>query len=194
MYSVTVEDEATPWLQWAMTEFPDFRRKALKSLGWYMQKEIKKGIKSRAPGGRAYAPFLPAKVRRKLDEAFDKKGKRSYAPLGGLAKAVGYQYKSSGDVVVGWLSESAVRLGTKQEKGAKVRITGKMRRAYLAAGIGIKPGRKEVVIPARPTIEPMSDVLVPKAAGYVEGKIWGYLTKGSPINVPKSRRKYVVRG
>lgn len=111
-----------------------------------------------------------------------------------MAKAVGYQYKSSGDVVVGWLSESAVRLGTKQEKGAKVRITGKMRRAYLAAGVGIKPGRKEVVIPARPTIEPMSDVLVPKAAGYVEEKIWGYLTKGSPINVPKSRRKYVVRG
>jgi len=36
MYSVTVEDEATPWFQWAMTEFPDFRRKALKSLGWYM--------------------------------------------------------------------------------------------------------------------------------------------------------------
>jgi hypothetical protein len=69
-----------------------------------------------------------------------------------------------------------------------------MRRAYLAAGIGIKPGRKEVVIPARPTIGPMRDVLLPKAPKYVEDKIFGYLTIGGPKNVFKSGKEYKVWG
>lgn len=195
MYSVTVEDEATPWLLWAMNEFPDLQRKAMKSLGWHMQREIKKGIRSRAPGGRAYAPFLPAKKRRELDKAFGRQGQRSYRPLGGLVKAVGYHYsKQTGGVVVGWLSASAAKFGEIHEKGKKVRVTKKTRLAFLSAKLGMKPSTTEIDIPARPTIGPMRDVLLPKAPKYVEDKIFGYLTKGVPKKVFKSGKKYKVWG
>jgi hypothetical protein len=193
MYTIEIYDEATPWLKWAMDEFPGFRRKALKSAGWMMQKKIKAGIKSRMPGGRAYAAFMPAKRRRELEIAFGGKGKHRYAPLGKLARAIGYQYREdAGEVVVGWLSRSAVQLGTLHEKGGTTKVTGKVRRGYLAS-IGISKTKKEIDIPARPTIGPMKRVLVPEIPGYVEDKIWGYLIKGSRSGIKASRRKYVVR-
>lgn len=166
----------------------------MKSLGWMMQKEIKKGILSSAPGGRAYAAFMPPNKRRKLERALKGKGKRTYTPMGKLARAIGYQWRETeGGVVVGWLSHSAVRLGTMQEKGFRRKITKKLRRAYMAAGIGLRPGKQEIIVPARPTIGPMRDVLAPKAAPYVEEKIWEYLGKGAPA-FERSRRKYRVLG
>ena len=50
--SITITDTATPYLNFIAETKPDWMRKALKSTGWMMQKEIKQGIRSGAPGGR----------------------------------------------------------------------------------------------------------------------------------------------
>ncbi len=192
MLTISVDDQVTAWLEWASEEFPALRRKAMKSLGWDFQKKIKAGIRSGSPGGRAYAAFMPPDKRRKLEKVFGNRGKKEYKPLGRLAAAVGYQYQeATGGVIVGWLSHSAVNIGTKMEKGFQKTVTPKLRRAYFAAGLGIS--KPIITVPARPTFEPMREVLTPGAAAYVEGKIWEYLGKGAPP-VGTSRRRYLVRG
>ncbi len=141
--SVTIswEDMATPWVEDVIKVMPNMRRRALKSLGWWMQKEIREGIKSGAPGGRRYAPL--SGIKRKKDTAGRsamKKGSAKGKVLGKLGKAVGYQYKEEdGSVSVGWLSKSAVYLGSIQEKGKTVAVTGKMRNFWWeSAWSGVK--------------------------------------------------------
>lgn len=109
---ISIDDQASPWLKWAMKEFPNWRRKAMKSLGWYVSKKIKEGIRSGSPGGQQYERFMPAARRRKIRQE-----KKTYYPyFGKLVRAIGYQYNpSEGSVVVGWLSQSAVKLGSKHE-------------------------------------------------------------------------------
>lgn len=55
---ITITDTATPYLNFIAETKPDWMRKALKSTGWMMQKEIKQGIRSGAPGGRRYPNFM----------------------------------------------------------------------------------------------------------------------------------------
>ena len=44
---ITITDTATPYLEFIAKTKPDWTRKAMKSVGWMMQKEIKAGIKIR---------------------------------------------------------------------------------------------------------------------------------------------------
>jgi hypothetical protein len=188
---ITVEDQASPWLKWAMHQFPDYQRQALKSAGWYGQKEIKAGIRSGAPGGHKYKERMPAKKRAKLERR-----KSSRFPwFGKLVQAIGYQYlDAQGTVVIGWLSPSAVRLGQIHEGGTNRVVTPETRRRYFAAGIGIS--KKIIQVPKRPTIEPMAAELAPKWAPYIEGKIRSYIERDGRMTFssPSSRRKYVVKG
>lgn len=189
---VHVTDEATPWLNYFIDFFPAWERKALKSAGWWMSKEIKKGIKSKAPGGKKYPAFMPAKKRRALEGIFGRKEKRSYAPMGALARAVGYQYfPSSSSVIVGWLSNSATKLGLIMEEGEVYPVTDEMRLAFAAAGVPIDSTTKIIDIPPRPTIGPMAEYLKPKVAGYMEEKVWEYEKKGVK-KVKKKKKKYKV--
>jgi hypothetical protein len=188
---VIVEDHAAPWLKWAMAKFPDYQRKALKSAGWYGQKEIKAGIRSGAPGGQKYKERMSAKKRAKLERRKSTK----FPWLGKLVQAIGYQYlEAQGAVVIGWLSNSAIRLGQKHEGGASRIVTPDIRRRYFAAGIGIS--KKVIQVPKRPTIEPMAAELAPKWAPYIEEKIRSYIEKDGRIafSAPSSRRKYTVKG
>ncbi len=190
--SVEIIDEATPWLQWAAQEFPDFTRSALKSTGWWLSREIKKGIRSGAPGGRPYKPRLPAKKRRELEKAFGGRVKRSYPWMGQLSRAVGYQYrKNENAVVVGPLSVSAVRLFQKHEAGTSYPVTKKTRRAFAAAKIPLAKGKKFIRLPKRPTIEPVYDAYHDKIAPHIEEKIWSYIA-GKKIKPRKSKRRYTV--
>lgn len=190
---LTIIDAATPFLQYMAQTKPDWMRKAMKSAGWMVQKEIKAGIKSASPNGRAYAKFMPSKMRSKLEKAFGNRGKRNYIPFGKLANAIGYQYDQSIQTVkVGWLSKSAVKIGEKLESGYKRVITRKMRDYFFMSGVPLS-SKNEMVIPARKTYGPMKEKVEPKIASYVENKILEYMQKGTP-GPSTTRRRYRVRG
>ena len=192
---ISFEDGASPWLEWAAKEIPAFAASALKSTGWMMQKKIKEGIKSKAPGGVPYAPTMKAKRRKALDKAFGREPRGSYPVLGKLRKAIGYQFdKKRLEVTVGWLSLSAVQLGKRLEEGFQTPVTHRMRLAFAAAGLGM-PRKASFAAPARPTIGPMYDALQNKIYPYMEGQIWDYMQGKNARSKPKNpKKKYVVKG
>lgn len=191
--TVEVIDEASPWLEWAAEAFPNFTRSALKSTGWWLSQEIKKGIRSGAPGGKRYPKRMEAKRRRPLEAKFGGQSKRMYPWLGQLPKAVGYQYqKGDNSVLVGPLSPSAVKLFEKHESGSRSPATRKVRRAYFAAGVGISPSKRTIDLPARPTIGTIYEAYESKITPHVEEKIWSYLTGSKSRSKRTSARKYRV--
>lgn len=186
-------DSASPWLEWAAKEYPNYATRALKSAGYWVSQEIKKGIKSGAPGGQRYAPTLPTHTRQLIDMAFGKKEKKDYPILGRLRNAIGYEYEKNNNAVrVGWLSISAVRLGKRLEDGFTTKVTAKMRKALAAVGLGMS-GKSFFRAPPRPTIEPMYNALHKRIAPYMEEKIWQYIN-GAGGGPAKTRRKYLVKG
>lgn len=193
---ISFEDGASPWLEWAAKEIPKFAASALKSTGWMMQKKIKEGIKSKAPGGVPYAPTVPARKRKLIDMAFGKEPRAQYPVLGKLRKAIGYQFdKRHLEVTVGWLSLSAVQLGKRHEEGFDIPVTNRMRFA-LIYGMWSGITKKRVFrVPARPTIGPMYDALQNKIYPYMEDQIWSYLQGNGTRSRPKNpKKKYVVKG
>lgn len=191
---VEITDSASPWLEWAAKEFPKFAASALKSTGWMMQKEIKKGITSRAPGGRPYPASIPAGKRKLFDKAFGKEPKARYNPMGRLRQAIGYQFdKRRQEVTVGWLSISAVRLGKRLEEGFSIPVSERMRTALAA--VGIATSSKHFTVLPRPTIGPMYDVLESQIYPYMEGKIWEYVQGNRARSQPsKPKKRYIVKG
>jgi len=198
---VDVQDNASPWLAEQALLCPKRMNTALKSLGWWMQKKIKEGIKNGAPGGKAYSPLIPDSRRRLIDQFFGNSGRRGNDGrfLGELVKAVGYEKPGATEryedqtLLVGWLSKSAVELGSKMELGAQIPITEKMRVPFLAAGIPISRKKRSIVIPARPTFDPLRAVLVPQIPGYLERKMQSYLAGNDRRGKKTSYRKYRVR-
>ena len=75
---ITITDTATPYLNFIAETKPDWMRKALKSTGWMMQKEIKQGIRSGAPGGRRYPNFMAPARRAAFESAFGAKLRKAY--------------------------------------------------------------------------------------------------------------------
>lgn len=188
---VKIIDTATPFFRHVAKTLPREFDRALKSTGWWLQQEIKKGIKAGAPGGQPYKPFTDVTTSRVLDSMRGrgkiKSGKRyraarkfrsDHRPLGRLYPATVYRfYKDSRRVVIGWVSASAQRYGAMQEKGTRYQITPKMRRFYWAAGIPLSKGKTFIDVPARPTIGPEYQENAQKVPGYIEDKILGYIQK-----------------
>jgi len=191
-------DAATPFLNYMAQTKPDWMRKSLKSAGWWMGQEIKKGIRSGAPGGQKYIERMSNQRRQDIDDIMasknaNRKPQRSYPIMGDLPKSVGYQYSES-SVLVGYLSKGAVRIGQWQENGVTQTVTDKMRRLMFGADIGLQQGRNFIITPARPTFAPMKRALEPKIADYIETKIINYMQKGTGWEPSTKTRKYRVRG
>lgn len=193
---ITITDTATPYLEFIAKTKPDWTRKAMKSVGWMMQKEIKAGIKSGSPGGHKYANFMPPTMRAQFEAAFGAKVRRAYlgyTPLGKMFRAVGYQYDArSQSVKVGWLSSSAKRLGEQIERGYTKQITEPMRRTLFAGGFQLAKGKTSFRIKPRKTFGPMKTSLQPKLVPYLEAKIGEYAL-GKSTQFASSRRAYKVR-
>lgn len=188
--NIVVIDNVSGWLRSTIDNAPNWKRKALKSTGWFMQKQIKAGIRSGAPGGQQYAKTMPNNVRRDIERAFGHETKSRYPVLGKQAQAVGYQYNTNDSVETGWLSASAAMIGSVAESGGTRTVTEKMKTVFATAGHPI--GKKSViVIPERPTFGPMYRVLNPQIQPYMEKKIFDYVEKGDP-GASNSTRKYVV--
>jgi hypothetical protein len=179
--NIQIINTATPFLRRVASELPRETRKAIKSSGWWLQQDLKRGIAAGAPGGQQYERFsqLPSRLRtrkRKRKRVWGERNTRK-KPLGRLGAAVRYKfYSDSIRAVVGWISPGAKRLGTLQEQGKNTTVTPRMRKMFAAAGIPL--GRKaEIRIPRRPTIEPEYRAKAPEIPRYVETKILEYIRR-----------------
>jgi hypothetical protein len=192
MLTSTILDSASEVLAYYAAEYPNLIRKVMKSAGWMMQKQIKAGILSGAPGGSKYPAILPQPFRARLDELQGSAVKTDTKIMGKLVQAVGYQY-ADGVLCVGWLSETAVRYGEMEEEGAVKPFDTQARQRFLEAGLTPRMDKSEIVIPKRSTYSRMFLILQGQIAPYIEEKMDEYLTKGVPDPV-KNPRKYVVKG
>lgn len=179
-------DTATPFLKKIANKNPEYMDRAVKSAGWYMQQEIKQGIRSGAPGGRPYRNYSDITRSRTLEAMRGRKGKRkrrlsaAHKPMGRLYNAVRYKfYSDSHRVLVGWVSRSSEKIGTIQEEGKRVNVTPKMRKFFWAAGYNISPKKRYIEIPARPTIDPEYRENRREIPQYIEKKIWSYMESDS---------------
>ena len=191
---IQIEDGATPFLDKVIAEKPKWLGSALKSAGFWAQKEIKAGIRSGAPGGHAYEPLMPIYLRKKLEAALHGSNRSNYKAMGKLVNAVGYDKSraDSGVVTVGWLSQSAVIVGSKQELGFFNRVTEHMRRAFSAAGMPLPASQDKIQVIARPTYGPMQKVLQVGAPEKVRKKLEAYLTGAQQRTAASSSRVYKV--
>lgn len=191
-FEIAVFDDVTGYLQGLAKNFPVFWQRSLKSLGWMMQKEIKAGIQSGAPGGQSYDKKMPVAKRQLLDTIFRNQVQQRYPLFGKLRTAVGYDKSkvNQGYVTVGWLSRSAVYFGSKMEKGDFYFVSRKMRAAFRIGGLKIK--KDEIVIPKRETFGPMRRVLAPKVAPYLTDKMAAFINDPKLRGEASSRRRYRV--
>ncbi|MDF2631430.1 MAG: hypothetical protein K0Q85_26 [Caproiciproducens sp.] len=189
-----LQDEARPLFNRIITEKPQWLGSAMKSAGYWAQQELKKGIRSGAPGGRQYRALMPAYLRSKLEGVVSGKAKRTYKPLGDLVQAVGYDKSRAreGIVTTGWLSASAVRIGTKQEKGFITAVTDKLRNAFHAAGLKIGENKTQITIQALPTYQPMHPLIEKGAPERVQAKIADYINGATQRSAASSKRVYRV--
>ena len=181
--TVDVTDEIQPLLERMALNNPKSLAAAAKSLGWFLQKEIKKGIKSGAPGGETFKERRPYEVRSALGNA----AKTWY---GRMSRAIGYQYHD-GILRVGWTSRTAAMYGRKQEFGNVTKVTEEIRKKFARAGYPLRKDTTEIVLPERNVFDPMAGELYPQIAPYVQQKLNEY-ANGDVAFSKKSRRKYKV--
>lgn len=194
---VEYSDFASPFMAEVIKNNPKWIASSLKSAGWKVSREIKKGMRSRAPGGQPYAPaHLTNKQRAALEKVLGGKVKRYYRPMGNLINAIGYDKTNAaaGVVTVGWLSKSSVYLGSKQQEGFQTPVTPAVRRAFAAAGIKLSVQKKELEAPSRPTFSPMESMLERIAKDQFESKILSYVSGNSSRGTAASGRVYKVYG
>lgn len=185
--NLDIADEISPMIERALQHNKAYLRHITKSLGWYIQKEVKAGIKSGAPGGDKFPERIPWKVRHALQ------GRAARSWYGSMVRAVGYEYRD-GVVNVGWTSRTAAKYGRKQEEGYSVKVTPDIRlKWFKKAHIILNKETKELTDEPRPVFDPMARVLEPRFPKYVEDKVTSYMTENVTYG-KKNRRKYRVYG
>jgi len=184
---IDVTDEVAPLLERMTAHNKSFLRSAAKSLGFFMQKEIKQEVKTGAPGGVSFAQRRPHKFRAALQG-----GSAARQWYGKMLRAIGYQY-ADGVVRIGWTSRTAATYGRKQEEGYETPVTSAVRKRYREAGFNLSKNTKYLETPARPVFEPMAGVLQPQIAPYMQMKLYDYAEENVTYS-KKARRKYKVYG
>ena len=182
---IDVTDEIQPTLEGLAGNNKKAMRSAVKSLGWFLQKRIKKGVESGSPGGDAFQERIPHEIRRKLQG-----GSAAKKWYGQMRNAIGYQYED-GVLRIGWTSKTAAMYGRKQEFGYRTTVTDEIRRKYAEVGVPLSKNTKYLYLPARNVFDPMSEELQPEIAPYVQQKLNEYTDKTVAF-AKKARRKYKV--
>ena len=188
MGDVQIVDAATPFLKKLAAAMPAEFDRALKSTGWWLRKEIQTGMDAGSPGGQDYKPFSGIKTsgskkyktgrhegRMVVFGAYNRKAGK---PLGKLRSAVRYDYYAdSRRVLIGWLSQSAAKLGELHEAGGQVDVTPKMRRFMWANAVPMAASTTKIAIPRRPTIGPEYAQHQAAVPDYIEAKMWKNIQK-----------------
>ena len=186
--TIDIEDQVSPFLQYMAKTNPEFMKKAAKSLGWYVQAQTKKGVRSGHPGGQSFAERLPLKARKLLSSSAQK------GWYGRMINAIGYEYRG-GVVSIGWSSRTSARYGAMQEDGLVHDVTQGMRRFWGSRLVPLKGTTTALTLPARPIFAPMARSIEPALVPYVEKKLQQYINQGTDFGQKnKQRRHYRVMG
>lgn len=189
MIVVDIQNGISQYLQALIRSSPDFVRGCSKSMGYFVQKEIKDELRKGGGFKNSWPKRIPWQVRNDL---------RSGAPhrwYGRLINAVGYQYSNNGIVKVGWTSAASAKYGRIQEEGASYPVTAFMRRRWGKAGHPLRGDTTRLEVPARPFYEPIMNKLAPKLPAYVESKAQDFLNNGGSFRKTAGKgRKYTVFG
>lgn len=202
-----VDDEATPWLRYLATTFPNELGRALGYLGSQLRQRIKETIYAGGPLGQEWQSladmtaknsmqallrneWLPASGRwskSKPRKASRKGGDMPYATK--LQQAVRYSLDKQRLLLqVGWVSGSAGKFGRAVQgglRGAKNSfsfagrqpITEKMRRAFWAAGVPLSKSKRVLEQPERPLVRPVFFQVRPVLQEVLETRVLSYLNK-----------------
>lgn len=164
--SVTIISDVTPYFAFLAQGFPTAADRAVRHVGFVVQRAVKDAMRNRTPG----YPELTGLQRRQSIDKVKLGGRRRNKRFPGdnstggrgLIGAFGFGSKRKPlTVTVGWLSQSAVKHGLRFQGGSSVPVTDKMRNyfAYLSRVTGgrIKPiskGKTSIENPARNVVEP----------------------------------------
>ena len=191
MIEISIQNGISKYLQSLIRNSPDFVRGCSKSMGYFVQREIKSEL--RKGGGdfkSSWPKRIPWRVRNDL---------RPGAPqrwYGRLINAIGYQYVSGGLVKVGWTSAASAKYGRIQEEGATYPVTAWVRKRWGKAGHPLRGGTTHLKVPARPFFEPIMNKLEPKLPAYVTAKAQEFLDNGGSFRkkTGKGRKDQVFGG
>lgn len=200
-----IKDTASPLIARILQEKPAWIRKALKSAGYMMMREIQAGMNSGAPGGQPYPKFFDYKIRRAFESAASHtRTNRKYKPLGKLDKSIKYKYfgEAAGGgkayVLVGYASASGMKMGRMMEDGFSRTVTERMAGAFneafrkLGYPTRVKAG-KVINVPARKTIGPMRQALSPVVIPWMEARLLQYMQEGGFEAGARTNRSYKIK-
>lgn len=187
LIEIDVIDEIQPLLDRLAGKSKKSLKSAAKSLGYFLQKEIKEGVKSGSPGGDTFVERRPYKVRQALGG-----GSAARQWYGRMINAIGYEY-NEGTLRVGWTSKTSAAHARKQEFGYQTLVTDAIRKKFAEAGYPLKKSTRYIVLPERNVFDPMAGELQPQIAPYVQMKLNDY-ADGAVEFSKKARRKYKVYG
>ena len=152
--STTIIDTAGPFLRAMADTLPSEYNRALRSIGYFLQQEIKAGMRNASPGGERWAPMSPitGAIRR------IRRGRNYAKPGGRLAQLIRYNHDPAGKVLaVGWIDKRVAKLAVPFQAGSDTATTGRQRRLFNILGTKSRTVRlaQKISIPARPAIEPV---------------------------------------
>ena len=183
---LTLSDGLTPFVRSWLQNNPRMKRSVLKSAGWFVQAELKKGSRGKFIG-QNWKPRWALERRRIINPE---------APrlwYGKLRQAIGYAYNSgTGKVDIGWTSKTSAMEGSMQEEGYKRVITPFMRKFFGERGIYFRRTTKFLEIPARPFVEPKYDEIKGQVPTYINQKVGQYIENGGFMKKIGKTRKYEV--
>lgn len=131
-------------------------KKALTRVGAYVSSQVKRGIRSQAPGGKEFTPLTEFTIKRKGSS-------KALIDHGDLIGAITFKLIDDETVFVGLLrsardkdGEELVNLGHIHEFGRVIKVTPKMRGFFRHVfGVNLKPSTDAVRIPERPFLRPV---------------------------------------
>lgn len=188
MITVSIKDAITPLIQRYLENNPRMIRSLSKSIGWFVQKNIKTLSQSPVITSK-WRRRTPLYIRRKLDAKAPKNW------LGQLRRAIGYSYDNQRNAVeVGWTSATAAMEGRVQEFGNTRTVTPLVRRYFALRGVPLSDRKKLIRVPARPLFEPSMEVIQPRLNEFVTHRVGEYIKNGGFTKNVGKGRKYEVFG
>lgn len=214
LIEISVADEISPAVKRMLEHNKVYLRHITKSLGWYIQKEIKQAVRKGELKGATVGWEKEWFTHGNISPRKELQGGRASTYLyGQMLRAIGYQYMpSSLSTAIGWTSKSSASYGRLNEEGGMQMVTPAIRKKYYEAYerevkkygkeavyakndkmfiYPLKKSKKTLETPSRPIFAPMFKKLNPEFAPYIEKKVEEYMRENVEFG-KKNKRKYVV--
>jgi hypothetical protein len=194
LLDVSVVDNAGPYLSSVRKGLPERVRKALGTVGWMLQGEMKRAVKDGGPIGENW-PELSGIVSRPRQNGrgveLYYRAKAQGKPYGRMAQAIGYYRHELPElkVSIGWLSLAAAKRGEQLQRGFTKAATRKQRwlftasarwdkrREFLRSGSIFPMKKKSITVPGRNLVAPVYERYQQNIRPLLESKLKVYMRK-----------------